>query len=190
MCPSCLESDRRLILPEAHVCVRCSPVPRPPDAPLFVPTAAVAAWIEALASGPEAQLSDAQCELCLMHYLGWVPDALILTAHAAEALFEQAVRALPEPPPEPTGTHYGTVGVRAQQASVQCVHCETLGIGEYGERWLVKFVTPCGCELTWFASSDKWLPDAGTTHDVKFTVTKHDLYKGRRVTIIQRAAKL
>lgn len=149
------------------------------------------AWLATLASLPDdSTLTDAQAELCLLLRLGYVPAEYAVVAAAADSMLP----APPEAKPEPTGTHYGTLKERTQAAGCQCTHVANIGPSqahpEYGDRWLCKFTTPCGAELVWFASSDKWLPEAGKSFDIKFTPVSHSDYQDKRQTIIQRVAPL
>jgi hypothetical protein len=191
-CPQCFGSDRRVPYNKSGVCYRCAPAPVPALALWFNPPPRVSDWIAALKSAPEETVTDAQAELCVLDTLGWVPDELALTAAAAEALYDSARSSQPPPGPEPAGSFYGTEGRRYQQQNAHCTHVSSLGARDpkYGESWLVKFVTPCGCELTWFASSDKWLPEPDRSYDIKFTVKDHEIYKGRRQTRVQRVGTL
>lgn len=190
-CPSCFESDRRVPYDAAGHCFGCAPGSWSPSDE-FRPDPEVSAWIEQLRTLDEHLLSDAEADLCVLARLGFVPDDYRVVATAARALYEAHLARQPAPPPEPEGSHYGTPDTRASQVGCQCTFVKSLGVSnpKYGERWIVKFQTPCGCELVWFASSNKWLPDAGTIQDIKFTVSKHDAYNGRKNTIIQRVAPL
>lgn len=191
-CPQCFCSDRRVPYNPSGVCYWCAPAPVPVSARWFNPPPRVSDWIATLKFATEETVTDAQAELCVLDTLGWVPDALALTAAAAEALYESARSSQPPPGPEPKGAFYGVPGERTEQPRARCVHVSSLGARDpkYGESWLVKFVTPCGCELTWFASSDKWLPEAGQSYDIKFSIKDHEVYKGKRHTRIQRVAPL
>lgn len=93
------------------------------------------------------------------------------------------------PPDEPTsGRHEGSVGVRQDFPGAQCVLVKSIGMGEYGERFLVKFQTPNGGELVWFTGEGgRFDPKPGKTYALKATIREHAVYQGHRNTVIARA---
>lgn len=108
--------------------------------------------------------------------------ASIMTAHFKH-LEREINRVKREARPE--SKHIGTVGERIKMLKVKCE--KVIGHeGMYGITGIHKLTDENGSDLTWFASAGTdWLGE-GESYTVAATVTKHDEYKGRKVTVINR----
>jgi hypothetical protein len=82
------------------------------------------------------------------------------------------------------GTDYvGTVGKR-EDMRLTVLGCHTFE-GYYGMTYLYRFATPEGNPVVWFASSEQDLVQ-GASYKVKATVKKHEEYKGKPQTSVNR----
>lgn len=79
--------------------------------------------------------------------------------------------------------HFGTVGKR-ETWRLKCVYTTDIQ-GGFGVTQLCLFRDKDGRSAKWFNSSRTTL-DRGTTYDVKGTVKKHDIYEGKRITMLSR----
>lgn len=87
----------------------------------------------------------------------------------------------------PESNWIGTVGERIKVLKVTCEKVIS-NEGAFGVTGIHKLVDDKGNDLTWFASeSTKWI-DEGATVTIAATVTKHDEYKGRKQTVVNRVA--
>lgn len=189
LCALCLGSDRRLpsvILPDGTVAQACCVDPGLPPAEDRLPfPLAVREWIGKLAVAPHESLTDEECALVVCLRLGYVPDEHVGLIVVATEAYER------QKPQEPrSGLWVGEPGAKLERNRVQCLESRLLDpvrldTGVTIQSTLVKFKTVEGEDLTWFASG-KFVPEAGGTYDVKFTVKAHDLYEGHRSTLITR----
>jgi hypothetical protein len=83
---------------------------------------------------------------------------------------------LPPPPPE----HVGKIGDRMEFTET-CTRLESLGIGDYGERFIVVF----GAALVWYTGESCWAR-VGERRTFKATVKDHTYYNGQPQTILTR----
>lgn len=152
-------------------------------------------WIRSLASKPEAQISDYENNLTVLSRIGYVTTkqwsfacsafrAWLRAQHIARGEEEKKARdAMPT-----TGEHEGAVGVRQGFPQVNCVLVKSLGIGDFGERFLVKFTTAAGNDLTWFTGEGQPF-EQGRTYDITATPKEHGEFAKRRNTVIQRVVE-
>jgi uncharacterized protein (DUF2147 family) len=170
------------------------------DAALADPTSEAnrtVAWIaEVLANKPENETTDYESNLVVLCKAGAVHSGqFALAASAFRAHWAWRTKAEREAAEAArkaqaaTGNHVGTVGEREVFADVNCVSVKSLGVGEYGERFLVKFLTPAGDTLVWFTGEGGFDAEEGRTYTIKATVKEHSEYNGLRQTIITRAAE-
>jgi len=97
--------------------------------------------------------------------------------------YKRATEAKRERAERPDSHHVGTVGKR-QEFVVTCHKIFESG-GNYGLTGIHKMTDQDGNDLTWFASSAKWLEE-GKTYRIMGTVKAHDEYKDRPQTTINR----
>jgi hypothetical protein len=84
----------------------------------------------------------------------------------------------------PASTFLGNVGER-HTVEAEVTSCRDMGEGQYGPTTLLKFVTPGGKVLSWFASGE-WHLEPGTTVRLVGTVKKLEEYRGERQTQLTR----
>lgn len=112
--------------------------------------------------------------------------ASILPAHfkAMEREVEYAKRAA-----RPESVHIGKVGERVKMMKVRIE--KLIGFkGAYGFSTIHKMIDENGSDLTWFASGDNSDMEEGNEYTVALTVKKHDEYKGRKCTLVNRVKVL
>ena len=98
--------------------------------------------------------------------------------------YKRATEKARERTSRPDSHHVGEIGKR-QNFTVTC-HRIFETEGSFGVTAIHKLTDQDGNDMTWFASgSAEWL-DEGKTYEVKATVKKHDDYKGRSQTVINR----
>lgn len=97
-----------------------------------------------------------------------------------------------------TATHYGTVGKRARKVRVTYLDSLNLGEGDFGPRYLYRFVTADGAELAWFTGNAagfqapdgdyyRFVPcEMGRQYLADFTVAQHGEFKGIKQTTVKR----
>lgn len=152
---------------------------------------AVLTWIDTLTAKGDS-LSDYESNLCTLKRVGFVTAkqwSFFCSAHRAFLRAEHVARGEAEAKAAaargPVGEHVGTIGQRIEFPKVNCTDKKSLGVGEFGERFLVKFTTAEGHSLTWFASGDNDF-EAGKEYDITATVKDHDEWRGTRSTVVQR----
>ena len=81
--------------------------------------------------------------------------------------------------------HFGKPGEKAE-TDVTVIATREMEPGQWGESTLVTMETPDGHTLKWFASNLPRSFEQGVKMRVKFTVKKHDQYRGRPETTVSR----
>jgi hypothetical protein len=84
----------------------------------------------------------------------------------------------------PASTFLGNVGER-HMVEAEVTSCRDMGEGAYGPTTLLKFVTPGGKVLSWFASGE-WHLEPGETVRLVGTVKKLEEYRGEQQTQLTR----
>lgn len=97
--------------------------------------------------------------------------------------------ALAQKAEKPESKHIGTVGERVKMMKVTCEKLSGFE-GAYGFSTIHKMVDENGSDMTWFASGDGSEMKEGETYHVALTIKKHDEYKGRKVTMVNRVKVL
>lgn len=82
--------------------------------------------------------------------------------------------------------HIGTIGKREVMTLTVEKIIETEG--RYGFTAIHRMVDGAGNSVIWFASDGSSSMNEGETYEVKATVKKHDEYKGRKQTVVNRVA--
>jgi len=82
------------------------------------------------------------------------------------------------------GTWCGEKGSRCD-LTVTVERVTELEPGDYGKRFLVHMVEASGATVVWFTGENLNLYD-GVTYKVRATVKAHEVYRGRRQTVVQR----
>lgn len=114
-----------------------------------------------------------------------VADAAWLAGYESAAKPAPVADALPE---FVDGVFVGDVGVRSEMV-VTVLGVIELEPGDYGRRFLVRMQEQGGALVVWFTGEGLALDD-GKTYRVKATVRAHDVYQGRRQTVVQRVSTL
>ncbi len=152
------------------------------------------AWIDSLAVKPETAVSDYENNLTVIRRMGFATvkqwsfvcsafRAWLRSEHVARGEAVQKAREAAGP----KGNWLGEKGQRLGFEKVNCVEKKSLGIGEFGERFLVKFMSPAGNELVWFTGPCEF--DAGVEYDITGTVKDHNEFRGQRSTVLSRVVK-
>lgn len=85
------------------------------------------------------------------------------------------------------GVWLGTAGGRFDFPLLECVQALALGPGDYGERWMYRFLGPGGEAVVWFTGEGgKLVPEEGGTYSLTAFVKEHGEFNDERQTIIQR----
>lgn len=82
------------------------------------------------------------------------------------------------------GTFFGTVGKR-EDATITVLGVTELEPGDYGRRFLVRMREAGGADVVWFTGEGLNLDD-DVTYRVRATIKNHEVYRGRRQTVVQR----
>lgn len=86
--------------------------------------------------------------------------------------------------------HVGSIGERAE-FDVTVEFCRSIEGGQWGPKRLIKFITPDGNVLTWFATANwAWDLRAEMTGRIRATVKDHDNYRGVPQTIVNRVHRV
>jgi hypothetical protein len=111
--------------------------------------------------------------------------ASMLIAHAK---FEDRELERKKRDERPESHHIGNIGERLEMT----LTCERIHEVEsdYGCSGIHKLVDQDGNDLTWFASGSATWIDEGETVTVKATVKKHDEFRGRKQTIVNRVKEV
>lgn len=151
------------------------------------------AWIEALRTRDDSALSDYESNLCVLSASGSVHAGQFSLAASAWRAYQRAgviadTAAKADVPV--TGEHVGTVGVRSDFFGLTCVLVKSLGLSDYGERFIIKFTDAAGNEYVWFTGEGtKFGPEEGQTYDITATVKEHGEYRKKRNTVITRVSE-
>jgi hypothetical protein len=127
---------------------------------------------------------------CLNCYLGKRQDGIV--ASLVGAAFPRAMEKEVERKRRasegdlPTSAHMGSIGERLKGMNVSLSHEPRYFPNDYAGTTLLKFRDANGNDFTWFASGDRTLWDVGTELELTGTVKKHDSYKGRDFTVLNR----
>ena len=167
------------------------------EAALADPTSDVAKcllWVRTeLAEKDENVATDYECNLVVLAKTGHVHSGQFALAASTFRAWKRvqadaADRATAANPQTVTGEHVGEVGGGPVNIpGCQCIEHRSLGIGDYGETFLIKFQSAAGNDLTWFASAGgAFDPEVGGTYDIRCSIKKHDTFNGRKVTLINR----
>lgn len=141
-------------------------------------------------------LTDQQAAWVLLVITGCVParlayllDGLELEAGKASSATDARQSRSKGPSADvPTrGAWMGVVNTTSDLEDLLCVDIKSLGEGEYGERFLIRFEGPQGQALVWFTGvGTKFDPKVGDTYNVRAGIKEHGSYQGLRQTVITR----
>jgi len=143
---------------------------------------AVQEWAAGLADGETAG-SNYLLNLRTMAQGDTFTDKSMSFACSMIGAYKRATEAARERVVRPESKHVGAVGER-RKFTATC-HRVFESQGNYGVTGIHKMTDRDGNDLTWFASSAKWL-DEGKTYNIVATVKAHDAYKDRPQTVITR----
>lgn len=153
----------------------------------------VVRWIlEVLANKPEVEVSDYESNLVVLAKSGAVHSGQFALAASAFRAYRAAIAPRPAAKPAgqtgPTGQHLGEVGKR-DVFTLECTDVKSLGVGDYGERFLIKFRDAAGNCVVWFTGEGGFDAKFGETYTVKATVKEHGEFGGVRQTVVSRLAE-
>lgn len=113
-----------------------------------------------------------------------------IAASILPAYFKNVEReiALAKKATKPESNHIGIVGERVKMMKVTCEKLSGFE-GAYGFSTIHKMVDENGSDLTWFGTGDSEMKE-GETYYVALTIKKHDEYKGRKCTMVNRVKVL
>lgn len=111
----------------------------------------------------------------------WVaPEDQEAVAATADTLYIASLSAKPV-----GGSHLGTHGARSTHV-LTCTGVKSIGMGDYGERFLISFTGPEGQAVVWFTGEGgKFQPEPGKQYSVTASI-EHGEYSGAKQTIIKR----
>jgi len=92
--------------------------------------------------------------------------------------------------PELSGSWFGVPGVRYRGVILFTEQEVSLGLGDYGLRFLFKMQAACPdsgelCDLKWWTGESAWVT-VGADELADLTVKSHDTYQGKRETVVNR----
>ncbi len=212
VCHTCLSADRRrvfhLIDGEPH-CHKCRP-----DLPLYGPGLKTSIQIENFCGNRDAakrfdawmdqwfhadSVTNQQAEWCRYVLTNRVPeDRLDALREAVNAFFADEQRANAKASARETevanatGQWLGTPGGPVEDLGLlRCNKLINLGPSdlypERGDRYLILFSDPQGNDVAWFTGIGKFDPEEGVEYDVRAKVKAHNVYNGRKQTVISHA---
>jgi hypothetical protein len=114
----------------------------------------------------------------------WKHEGLAASAFAGYLREEARAAEIRARQARPASTFLGNVGER-HTVEAEVTQCRDMGVGQFGPTTLLKFVTPGGKVVSWFASGE-WHLTPGETVRLVGTVKKLEEYRGERQTQLTR----
>lgn len=163
-------------------CVQCAPKPGS-----LVSDPVLRWFLDVLAEHDTGALTDAHVQL-----IRQAADGTRTDAH--DEVHESWTAGQREQPREPAirGRTLGTVGERFDFPELRCTKILPLGLGDYGERFLLLFETTepdkrDRAQVVWFTGEGgKFDPKEGGVYALRANVKEHKVYGAYHQTVIQR----
>jgi len=144
--------------------------------------AEIIAWIETYLDKPT--LSDYEHNLKVIVDLGYCEWKTFGLAASITALHYRETTAKAEKEAKKPSEYVGEVGKRLKGLTLTVAKITPLGEGDFGMRYLVRFIDANENVLVWFTTSGTG--EEGKTYTVAATVKEHSEYKGTKQTIVSR----
>jgi hypothetical protein len=142
----------------------------------------IIAWIEKYLDKPV--LNDYEHNLKVVVDLGYCDWRTFGLAASITALHYRETTAKAEKTAKKPSEYVGEVGKRMKGLTLTLVKVTSLGEGEFGMRYLLRFVDANENVLVWFTTSGDG--EEGKQYTVAATVKEHSEYKGTKQTVITR----